>query len=45
MEFTSGGERLAGDLYLPDGAGPDHPVPAVVVAGAWMTVKEQMPAR
>lgn len=45
VEFTSGGERLAGDLHLPDGAGPDRPVPAMVVAGAWMTVKEQMPAR
>jgi hypothetical protein len=34
VEFTSGGERLAGDLHLPDGAGPNRPVPAVVVAGA-----------
>ncbi|MFD9901041.1 alpha/beta hydrolase [Mesorhizobium sp. NPDC059025] len=43
--FTSQGERMAGTLYLPEDAGNTVPAPAVVVTGAWMTVKEQMPAR
>jgi fermentation-respiration switch protein FrsA (DUF1100 family) len=43
--FESGGQRLVGDLYLPDGYKPGSRLPAVVVTGAWMTVKEQMPAR
>lgn len=37
VEFASEGERLAGLLYLPPGAGP-HPV--VVMAGGWCYVKE-----
>jgi fermentation-respiration switch protein FrsA (DUF1100 family) len=45
VEFTSGGERLVGDLYIPDGVDGARPAPALVVTGAWMTVKEQMPAR
>jgi fermentation-respiration switch protein FrsA (DUF1100 family) len=43
--FESGGQRLVGDLYLPDTYKPGSRLPAVVVTGAWMTVKEQMPAR
>ncbi len=34
------GERLVGDLYLPAGATGD--LPALVVTGSWITVKEQM---
>lgn len=43
--FESGGERLVGDLYLPDDYQPGDRLPAVVVTGAWTTVKEQMPRR
>lgn len=43
VAFTSGGDRVVADLYLPSGA--PRPAPALVVTGAWMTVKEQMPAR
>jgi fermentation-respiration switch protein FrsA (DUF1100 family) len=43
--FESAGQRLVGDLYLPDGYKAGDKLPAVVVTGAWMTVKEQMPAR
>ncbi len=41
VSFDSGGDRLVGDLYLPVGEGP---FPALVVTGAWRTVKEQMPS-
>lgn len=44
VSFQSGGETLAGDLYVPAQAGA-APRPAIVVTGAWMTVKDQMPAR
>jgi cephalosporin-C deacetylase-like acetyl esterase len=37
VEFTSGGETVRGDLYLPEGPGP---FPAVVMAGGWCYVKE-----
>lgn len=43
--FESGGERLVGDLYLPDGYEAGDRLPAVIVTGAWTTVKEQMPRR
>lgn len=43
--FASEGEVVSADLYIPDGVGGRSPAPAVVVVGAWMTVKEQMPAR
>jgi uncharacterized protein len=39
--FESAGVELVGDLHHP--ASVDGPRPAVVVAGAWRTVKEQMP--
>ncbi|MFJ1767623.1 alpha/beta hydrolase [Amycolatopsis sp. NPDC088138] len=41
--FASAGVDLAGDLYRP-ASDVDGPRTAVVVAGAWRTVKEQMPA-
>lgn len=41
VHFDSAGVRLAGDLYLPAGKAST----AVVVAGSWTTVKEQMAAR
>ena len=41
VRFESHGQMLAGDLYLPTDD-PGHRPPAVVVTGAWTTVKEQM---
>ncbi|MET8854411.1 alpha/beta fold hydrolase [Amycolatopsis sp. NPDC004625] len=43
VEFRSGGETLVGDLHLPPG--DSRPPAAVVVAGSWTTVKEQMAGR
>lgn len=41
VSFDSNGSTLAGALYVPtNGTGP---FPAVIVTGAWTTVKEQMP--
>lgn len=37
VEFDSGGERLSGHLYLPEGEGPHR---CVVLAGGWCYVKE-----
>ncbi len=45
VTFTSGGETLVGTLYIPDGVDAANPAAAAVVTGAWMTIKEQMPAR
>lgn len=42
VRFESNGDMLVGTLYLPEGATPSE---AVVVTGAWMTVKEQMAGR
>lgn len=44
IEFTSQGEKIIGNLYLPDDYKDGTKLPAVIVTGAWMTVKEQMPA-
>lgn len=44
VEFTSQGEKIIGNLYLPDDYIEGTKPPAVIVTGAWMTVKEQMPA-
>ncbi|MEO0909834.1 MAG: alpha/beta hydrolase, partial [Pseudomonadota bacterium] len=41
VEFESNGNLLKGILFLP--ANSDNPLPAVIVTGAWTTVKEQMP--
>ncbi len=42
--FESEGKTLAGDLYFPEGYVEGQKLPAVVVTGAWTTVKEQMSA-
>lgn len=42
VTFTSVGVKMAGNLYLPASYKPGDKLPAVVVAGAWTTVKEQM---
>ena len=38
VQFTSAGETIAADLYLPDGK--RGPLPIVVMAGGWCYVKE-----
>ena len=40
VAFENGDHTLKGTLYLPEGA--EGPIPAVIVTGAWTTVKEQM---
>jgi dienelactone hydrolase len=42
VSFDSNGARITGTLFLPEKT-DGKPLPAVVVTGAWMTVKEQMP--
>lgn len=44
VTFDSGGQTLAAELYLPDDYTEGQRLPAMVVTGAWTTVKEQMPA-
>ena len=43
ISFTSHGEKIVGTLYLPDTVKKGQKIPAVIVTGAWTTVKEQMP--
>jgi hypothetical protein len=45
VTFVSAGERMVGNLYLPADVPAGSRLPAAVVTGAWMTVKEQMPGR
>lgn len=42
VNFSSEGENLVGDLYLPDNYDPNKQYPAIIVSGSWTTVKEQM---
>ena len=44
VNFESNNQTLVGNLYLPDDYQEGDKLPAVVVTGAWTTVKEQMPA-
>lgn len=44
VHFSSHGCQLVGHLHLPDNL-PRQPLPAVVITGAWTTVKEQMAGR
>lgn len=44
VNFDSNNQNLVGDLYLPDDYQEGDKLPAVVVTGAWTTVKEQMSA-
>jgi uncharacterized protein len=44
VSFQSAGETLVGNLYLPATYKIGDRLPAIVVTGAWTTVKEQMPA-
>jgi uncharacterized protein len=43
VTFKSEGETLVGNLYLPTNYQPGDRLPTVIVTGAWMTIKEQMP--
>lgn len=45
VTFTSGGQTLVGNLYIPAGVSQANPGQAAVVTGAWMTIKEQMAGR
>ncbi|MBA3691867.1 MAG: alpha/beta hydrolase [Acidobacteria bacterium] len=42
VNFQSEGETLVGNLFLPTSNIQDENLPAVVVGGSWITVKEQM---
>jgi uncharacterized protein len=42
VTFPSAGQTLVGNLYLPASYKSGDKLPTVVVAGSWMTVKEQM---
>lgn len=44
VQFQSQGETLVGQLYIPQGVSSARPGRAAVVTGAWLTIKEQMPA-
>jgi uncharacterized protein len=44
VTFESEGETLVGNLYLPANYKPGDKLPTVIITGAWMTIKEQMPA-
>lgn len=44
VTFQSEGETLVGNLYLPANYKQGDKLPTVIVTGAWMTIKEQMPA-
>ncbi|WP_088892350.1 alpha/beta hydrolase [Leptolyngbya ohadii] len=44
VTFQSEGETLVGNLYLPATYQAGDRLPTVIVTGAWMTIKEQMPA-
>jgi len=42
VNFQSEGETLIGNLFLPNSSTPGEKLPAVIVGGSWITVKEQM---
>jgi len=44
VTFESQGDTLVGALYMPSDHRAGDPINAIVVTGAWTTVKEQMPA-
>ncbi|MFF7366537.1 alpha/beta hydrolase [Streptomyces tricolor] len=45
VAFESDGVTLTANLFLPDGADAAGPLPGIVVAGTWTSVKEQMADR
>ncbi|GLP98031.1 alpha/beta hydrolase [Paraferrimonas sedimenticola] len=44
VRFSRDNHSLVGNLYLPDDYQAGAPLAAVVITGAWTSVKEQMPA-
>lgn len=44
LTFQSEGEKMSGILYLPKSYKSGDKIPTVIVTGAWMTIKEQMPS-
>lgn len=42
VTFKSEGETLVGNLYLPTSKVESEKIPAIIVGGSWITVKEQM---
>jgi uncharacterized protein len=44
VTFSSEGEKMVGVLYLPKSYKSGDKLPTVIVTGAWMTIKEQMPS-
>jgi len=44
VTFQSEGEKMVGVLYLPKSYKSGDKLPTVIVTGAWMTIKEQMPS-
>ncbi|AIY66378.1 alpha/beta hydrolase [Pseudoalteromonas piratica] len=42
IDFLSEGEKIVGNLYLPENYDSSKQYPAVIVSGSWTTVKEQM---
>jgi fermentation-respiration switch protein FrsA (DUF1100 family) len=45
VTFTSEGDTIVGNLFLPPSYARGAKLPLVVVTGSWLTVKEQMPNR
>ena len=45
VAFDSAGQEIVGELYLPNSYQKGQKLPAIVITGAWMTVRQQMPAR
>ncbi|WP_143592083.1 alpha/beta hydrolase [Tenacibaculum holothuriorum] len=43
INFESNGMKLVGDIFYPDNYEEGKKYPALIVTGAWTTVKEQMP--
>ncbi|MFN3213761.1 MAG: alpha/beta hydrolase [Henriciella sp.] len=42
VTFTSGGDTIVGDLYIPEGVTDANPSEAVIVTGSWTSIKEHM---
>jgi uncharacterized protein len=42
VTFTSGGQTIVGDLYIPAGVTEINPSEAVIVTGSWTSIKEHM---
>lgn len=43
VSFDSNNDTIVGNLFLPENYDPRQKLPAVIITGAWTTVKEQMP--